>query len=189
MLDIAQHPAQNLSALFGLVTGTAPFQPTVGAAPNDWTVDIKYIGGGLNAPRGIAVDGSGNIWVANSGNNSISEFSSIGNPISSAAGYTGGGLSGPRDIAVDTSGNVWVTDRLRMPCPSSPARVPRFPAWGLYRGRADRSHRHRDQRYRWRRLGSKPKHRKRIPEYRHGANRLPLRPDWRRNTELLLHRH
>ncbi len=110
MLNIAQNPASNVSALFSLVTGTAPFQPTLAAAPNDWTVDIKYIGGGLNAPRGIAVDGSGNIWVANAGANSISKFSSTGAAISGAGGYTGGGLSGPRFITLDLLGNVWVSD-------------------------------------------------------------------------------
>jgi hypothetical protein len=31
-------------------------------------------GGGLNAPFGIGIDGAGNIWVTNSGDNSITEF-------------------------------------------------------------------------------------------------------------------
>jgi len=109
MLDIAQNPAQNLSALFGLVTGTAPFQPTLGAAPNDWTVDIKYTGGGLNAPKSIAVDSSGNVWLANV-NNSLSELSSSGSAISGSSGYTGNGLNVPWGIAIDPSGNVWTAD-------------------------------------------------------------------------------
>jgi len=115
ILDIAQHPAQNVSTLFGLVTGTAPFQPTLASAPNDWTMAVKYIGGGLTAPTGIAVDGSGNIWVANGGvypafsggNNSISKFSATGTAISTSSGYTGGGLGAPFGIAIDPSGNVW----------------------------------------------------------------------------------
>ncbi len=109
MLDIAQHPAQNQSALFGLVTGTAPFQPTLAAAPNDWTVDIKYTGGGLDASKAIAIDSSGNVWVTNL-NNSLSEFSSTGTAISPAAGYTGNGLNVPWGIGIDPSGNVWAVD-------------------------------------------------------------------------------
>lgn len=109
MLDIAQNPAQNMSALFSLVTGTAPFQPTLSAAPNDWTVDIKYIGGGLSSPQNVAVDSTGNIWIANTAN-ILSEFSNQGSALSGSSGYTGNGLNGPWGIAVDPTGNVWVTD-------------------------------------------------------------------------------
>jgi NHL repeat len=70
-----------------------------------------YTGGGLNAPEGIAVDSSGNIWVANNGDNSLSEFSSAGVPISPANGYTGGGLNSPFGvIAFDRSGNAWLAN-------------------------------------------------------------------------------
>jgi streptogramin lyase len=110
MLDIALNPGHNVSTLFNLVTGIVPFEPTLAAAPNDWTMAINYTGGGLNTPKSIAVDGLGNIWAANNGANSISEFSSSGLAISGAAGYTGGGLNAPWGIAIDTSGNVWVTD-------------------------------------------------------------------------------
>jgi streptogramin lyase len=114
MLDIALNPGHNVSTLYNLVTGIVPFEPTLTAAPNDWTMAINYVGGGLNAPQSIAVDGSGNVWVANAGTgaNSISKFSSGGSAISGALGYTGGGLSLPWGIAVDTSGNVWVTDAI-----------------------------------------------------------------------------
>ena len=110
MLDIALNPGHNVSTLYNLVTGVVPFQPTLAAAPNDWTMAINYIGGGLNRPQSIAVDGSGRVWVANNGANSISELSSSGNAISGSAGFTGGGLNAPWGIAIDTSGNVWVTD-------------------------------------------------------------------------------
>ena len=59
---------------------------------------------------GIAVDGSGNVWIANYGGNSaVSEFSSSGVAISPATGYQGGGPSYPDGIAVDGSGNVWLS--------------------------------------------------------------------------------
>jgi streptogramin lyase len=110
LLDIVLNPGHNVSTLFALLSGIVPFQPTLAAAPNDWTMAINYIGGGLNAPRSIAVDVLGNIWVANNGANSISEFSSSGIAISGSAGYTGGGLNAPWGIAIDAAGNVWVTD-------------------------------------------------------------------------------
>ena len=110
LLDIALNPGHNVSTLFTLLSGIVPFQPTLAAAPNDWTMAINYTGSGLNAPKSIAVDGSGNVWAANGGNNSISELSSSGKAISGFAGYTGGGLNAPWGIAVDTAGNIWVTD-------------------------------------------------------------------------------
>jgi streptogramin lyase len=114
LLDIALNPGHNVSTLFNLVTGIVPFEPTLAAAPNDWTVAINYTGGGLNAPKSIAVDSSGDVWVANGGNNSISKFSSSAGAISGAAGYTGGGLNRPWGIAIDTGGNVWIADPINI---------------------------------------------------------------------------
>jgi hypothetical protein len=37
--------------------------------------------GNLNSPLGIGVDGSGDIWVSNSGNNSVGEFIGAGAPV------------------------------------------------------------------------------------------------------------
>jgi hypothetical protein len=57
----------------------------------------------------LAIDASSNVWVTN-GNNSISEFSSGGSPLS-GSGFTGNGqLVAPGGIAIDTSGNVWVAN-------------------------------------------------------------------------------
>ncbi len=67
-------------------------------------------GGGIAAPLGIAIDKSGNVWIANDNNRCISELDPSGTAKSSASGYTGGGLAGATGIAIDTSGEVWVTD-------------------------------------------------------------------------------
>jgi DNA-binding beta-propeller fold protein YncE len=64
-------------------------------------------GGGLSSGA-IAIDGLGNVWTANPGSNSISEFNSGGTAIS-ANGYQAS-MSGPSQLAIDPSGNVWVTD-------------------------------------------------------------------------------
>ncbi len=112
VLDIALNPANNVSGLYNLVTGTAPFQPILPPTPtpNDWTVAVNYTGAGLSTPYFLAVDAGGNVWVSNQGNSSVSKLSPTGSAISGASGYTAGGVGGPWGVAVDPSGNVWVAD-------------------------------------------------------------------------------
>ena len=68
----------------------------------------------FNGPEDVVVDSSGNVYVADTGNNRIRK-------INSASGVTtlaGGGLgslvpiefNSPNDVAVDTAGNVYVAD-------------------------------------------------------------------------------
>jgi hypothetical protein len=72
-----------------------------------------YIGTPISTPTGLAIDGSGNVWVSNAGV-SISEWSNSGAAISASAGYKGPQVSGspilsnPESIAIDGSGDVWV---------------------------------------------------------------------------------
>lgn len=110
-LNLAQSPQLSLTDLNNMVLPTAPFQPTLGNTPPDnWLIAIKYIGGGLNAPKGIAVDASGNVWVPNSGNNSVTKLNNNGDALSGVSGLTVGSLSAPSSIAIDTNGNVWVAN-------------------------------------------------------------------------------
>jgi hypothetical protein len=76
----------------------------------------------LNSPLGVAVDSSGNLYVADTGNNAIREVvQATGTIITVAgtgtAGYSGDGaaatsaeLSGPVSVAVDASGNLFIAD-------------------------------------------------------------------------------
>ena len=79
--------------------------------------------GSFNTPKGIAFDSSGNMWVADSGNNRIEEFNSSGTYINSiGAGYNGisgsigssgidsGQFNAPYGITIDSSNNIWVAD-------------------------------------------------------------------------------
>ncbi|MDE2197317.1 MAG: hypothetical protein KGJ56_09030, partial [Gammaproteobacteria bacterium] len=52
----------------------------------------------------------GDVWVANQGSSSVSEFDSSGAAISPAGGYTGGGIDAPAGLALDPAGNVWISD-------------------------------------------------------------------------------
>ena len=68
--------------------------------------------GRFTYPRGIALDSSGNIYVADSGNDRVQKFDSSGNFLL-AWGTDGSGdgqFRSPSGIAVDASDNVYVTD-------------------------------------------------------------------------------
>jgi sugar lactone lactonase YvrE len=86
---------------------------------NDGTVTVVssgYTGGGINNPNGIAVDGSGNVWVANYRGNTLSELQGAnganpGQPLSPASGLgADANLLDPYGIALDSSGNIWVSN-------------------------------------------------------------------------------
>jgi len=70
----------------------------------------------LSSPEGIAIDpSSGNVYVADTGNNRIQTFSSNGTFISKwGGGYDPRAINGsfdhPSDIALDQAGNVYVAD-------------------------------------------------------------------------------
>jgi uncharacterized protein (TIGR03437 family) len=89
----------------------------------------------LNAPRGCAVDGIGDIFIADMGNNAIRMVTPDGNISTIAgngtAGFAGDGgpaaqalLQNPYAVAVDEQGNVYVADtgnnRIRRLTPSIP---------------------------------------------------------------------
>ncbi len=67
------------------------------------------LGGGFSYPFGVAVDGSGNVYVADYGNNAVKEMPA-GCASSSCVTTLGGGFIGPTAAAVDGSGNVYVAD-------------------------------------------------------------------------------
>ncbi len=85
IINLTRSPVFNPSGIFGLGASGTIYSPPLGAAPTDWTVALNISGGGLNAPDAIAIDGGGNVWVANSSvnNSSVTELSAAGAPISS----------------------------------------------------------------------------------------------------------
>ncbi len=75
----------------------------------------------LSSPSGVAVDGSGNLYIADRGNHRIRKVDADTDFISTAAGASSGGgddgpataarLTSPSDMAVDGSGNLYIADR------------------------------------------------------------------------------
>lgn len=74
----------------------------------------------FNFPQGIAVDSSGNVYVSDTGNNTIRKITPAGvvTTLAGAAGLSGSTngtgatarFNGPRGITVDSSGNIFVAD-------------------------------------------------------------------------------
>lgn len=68
--------------------------------------------GQFSTPRGIAVDGLGNVYVAEGNGNRFQKFDGNGNFLMKAGifGDVPGGFVTPSGIAVDSAGNIYVTD-------------------------------------------------------------------------------
>ncbi len=98
------------------------FTPTTLSTGYGINSNYNFAIGGINNPVAVAVDGSNannsntyNVWLANSGNNTVSEVNSSSQfaTLSASAGYQSGtGLvNAPSGIAVDNAGNVWVSNQ------------------------------------------------------------------------------
>jgi sugar lactone lactonase YvrE len=122
-INIARYPDGNHSGtpdpsyatdLYGIPSTTVPFSPVLTSPPNDWSIVLSFTGGGISptvgtSPHSVAIDGSGNVYMADYGTSKFSKFSPQG-IASSTTGY-GTGLNGPLSIAVDsTSANVWMAN-------------------------------------------------------------------------------
>ncbi|MFI5345768.1 MAG: fibronectin type III domain-containing protein [Elusimicrobiota bacterium] len=79
----------------------------------------------LSFPIGVAVDGTGNVWVADYGNNRVLQFQPpfsngmnaslvLGQPTFSSSSFVvplSSSMHNPTGVLVDGAGNVWVTDQ------------------------------------------------------------------------------
>jgi hypothetical protein len=107
-LDIAKNPgAAAIVALYSVPAGiSAPFTPDYTTAPKDFSVAVNTtVGGSLSTPYAVAIDASGNAWVANEGSNQVVEAGPNG---ALAASSTAAGYYGAQGIAVDPTGNIWL---------------------------------------------------------------------------------
>jgi len=111
--SIAQNPTNNVADLLALAMPNAPFEPTLGSTPDGWEIALNYTpaGAAFDGSVALALDAGGNVFVANSAGNSVSEL-----PV--AASYatgldfapSGAVFSGPNALAIDRSSNVFVAN-------------------------------------------------------------------------------
>jgi sugar lactone lactonase YvrE len=116
--DTDNHRIRKVDAGTGIITTIA------GTGERDYSGDGEAATGAeLNKPRGIHIDGSGNIYIADTDNHCIRKVDTETGIITTIAG-TGGkrGYSGddgpateaklrkPRGIYIDTSGNIYIAD-------------------------------------------------------------------------------
>jgi hypothetical protein len=105
----------------GVVTTLAGSKPAVG-------ISTGFVDGmgfaarfGFSGPRGMAIDGAGNLYVADTFNNAIRKITSAGAVTTlagggpGAAGYldatgTAARFNGPDALSIDGAGNLYVTD-------------------------------------------------------------------------------
>ena len=97
--------AQSTTYLIG--TGTGPmtaFYPGT----------LNTVGSGLISPDGVAVDGSGNVYIADGSKNRVLKVPSTDLTCATAGDCTtvGSGLYDPQGVAVDGAGNVYIDDAL-----------------------------------------------------------------------------
>jgi hypothetical protein len=85
-----------------------PAAVAVDASGDVWVAN--YGGNNVNQPNGVLIDGSGNIWTSNGGT-SFSKITSAGVAVTGANGFSGNGIGSVTlfGSAIDSKGNVWFT--------------------------------------------------------------------------------
>jgi streptogramin lyase len=108
--DILRDPANNVAALNALLPTTPASSPATSTTPSDWTLAVTWSGGGMDLPTAMALDSSGNAWVA-SYFSVLTELPALGTggavqqvASSSAALLESYGLT------IDGSNNIWVAN-------------------------------------------------------------------------------
>ncbi|MEO6924556.1 MAG: NHL repeat-containing protein, partial [Bryocella sp.] len=67
-----------------------------------------YKAGGIRYPSAVAADASGNVWVVNNGNSSVTKLSSSGVPSQSTGYAANGALQFGLTVAIDSKSTPWI---------------------------------------------------------------------------------
>lgn len=115
------------ASVLSMASLSSPYQPILSNAPTQgtgWSLSLNYTSGGgvggsgstASGSSALAIDASGNVWIANKSINSVSEWNTLGAPYSTGTtgtatgGFTGGGIYAPSAIGIDPSGYVWIAN-------------------------------------------------------------------------------
>ena len=107
------------------VDGTGTITTIAGDGSASYTGDGgQAFNSTLSTPRSVALDGAGNLYIADSGNNAIREIEAATGIITTVAGGVGQGFGGdggqaiaaqldsPYGVSLDTAGNLYIADTL-----------------------------------------------------------------------------
>jgi streptogramin lyase len=103
-IHIAQHPGSNMTNLYAMQMGNAPFADNLPVQPKDFTVGINFSGAGLAAPVAVAIDGSGDAWVTSS----AGELSKL-TPLGTHASGSPFRMPTANYVAIDQDGNAFTS--------------------------------------------------------------------------------
>jgi len=101
----ANHGATRTSTL--LIAGQTLTVTQAGATYSAANPLTALLASGLNAPSAVALDGAGNVYIADTGNNAIKKWTVANGPVST---LVSSGLLRPNGVAVDGAGNVYIAD-------------------------------------------------------------------------------
>src|SRR5258705_511816 len=82
------------------------FAPSAEAQTAHFSWAMSTLGSGFSLPQGVAVDASGNLFIADNGNNAVKEIVAAGGTVTTLAGS----FVQPTSVSLDASGNVFVAD-------------------------------------------------------------------------------
>ena len=68
---------------------------------------VTLASSGLMNPRGVAIDGAGNVYIADNASNTIDEWKAASDTLTTVVSS---GLSGPNGLAMDNAGNLYFAD-------------------------------------------------------------------------------
>ena len=99
-IQIAQNPDNNVAGIYGLVKGSTAFEPTVTAAPSDWTLPLSYMVATPSiSPATGTYAGTQDVTISDATQGSTIYYTTDGTvPTSSSNVYTG-----PISIAVSST--------------------------------------------------------------------------------------
>src|SRR5207253_2978511 len=71
---------------------------------------VSPLAAGLSGPRGLAVDSSGNLYIADTGNGRILYYNVATQNLTQVIANVAPALSNPQAVAVDSAGNLYVAE-------------------------------------------------------------------------------